>query len=367
MSLAYFTGMFALGLVLLLFGGRALVNAAVAIAARLGVSPLLVGLTIVAWGTSAPELAFNSISAFKGRTDLVFGNLVGANICNIGLIIGVAALFHPLAVGDSVIRREIPVMAVTMVLAFAVAVIGAPGFSRPEGAILLTVFALYSASTIIGGLREHPRQTPLDEQVEHKHDTDLRRSLPSCVIGLVFGLALLGFGGSLAADGASGAAAALGVSPTIVGLTVVSIGTTLPELTTALIAVRKGHVDLAVGNALGSCMFNVACILGVVSIIQPVGLPENALVALGVMVGLCIVLVPMSRTASHRISRLEGASLLLVYAAFVGFQIASAIFEPHSLGPRQRPEGAHPTGRNPPRPPTGAPAPALTPPTDDSR
>ncbi len=323
MDILLHIGMFAGGLVLLLLGGKTLVDAAVAIAARLGISPLLVGLTVVAWGTSAPELAFNTISAFKGRTGMVFGNLVGASICNIGLVIGLCALIRPLAVSDAVIRRELPVVGLAMALMLALALFGAPGFGRWEGLLLLGVFAVYSALTILGGIRERPSATPLDEQVEQAHKRNFERSVLSCTVGFVAGLAMLGTGGSLAADGASGAATLLGVSPTIVGLTIVSVGTTLPELITGIIAVRKGHVDLAVGNVVGSCIFNIACIFGLAAAISPFAVPAQGILAIVVMCGLCVVLMIMSRTRDRTVSRIEGAALLAVYAAFVASQAYS--------------------------------------------
>lgn len=342
MELLKFAGMFAGGLVLLLVGGRVLVDAAASMAARLGVPPLLVGLTIVAWGTSAPELAFNTISAVKDRTDLVFGNLVGANICNIALILGIGALLRPLAVGEEVIRRELPILAATLLLSLLLGVTGPDGFARWEGAALLTVFVVYSTFTIVSGIRAKSRASPLAGQISPSIATTSTRSMVSCAAGFAAGLVLLGLGGSLAADGASGAAEALGVSPTIVGLTVVSVGTTLPELITAVIAIRKGHVDLAVGNALGSCMFNIACILGLASIISPAGLPENGVLALVVMTGLGIVLLPMAYTHNRTISRIEGTSLLAVYAAFVSFQVYSAVSAPRGIGPTEDPAAPGP-------------------------
>jgi cation:H+ antiporter len=327
MSILAHSGVFAGGLLLLLLGGKLLVDAAVNMAARLGVSPLLVGLTVVAWGTSAPELAFNTTSAIKGHTDLVFGNLVGANICNIGLILGVCALIRPLGVGDAVIRRELPAVGLTMVIMLAMALFGPDGFVRWEGLLLLTGFLLYAGLTILGGVREHPRKTKLDEQVEHKHEQTFERSLASAIAGFLGGLILLGVGGTLAADGATGAATLLGVSPTVVGLTVVSIGTTLPELITGVVAVRKGHVDLAVGNVVGSCMFNIGCTFGLAAAISPIPVPEHGILSIIVMSGLCVVLMIMARTTNNAISRIEGTMLLVVYAAFVSFQVFAAAGE----------------------------------------
>ena len=206
----------------------------------------------------------------------------------------------------------------------------------------MTVFLVYSTFTIVSGIRAKSRESLLAGQISPSIATTSTRSMISCAAGFAAGLVLLGLGGSLAADGASGAAEALGVSPTIVGLTVVSVGTTLPELITAVIAIRKGHVDLAVGNALGSCMFNIACILGLASIISPASLPENGVLALVVMTGLGIVLLPMAYTHNRTISRIEGTSLLAVYAAFVSFQVYSAVSAPRGIGPTEDPAGPGP-------------------------
>lgn len=328
MTLYLHIAMFVGGLLLLLVGGKLLVDAAVAIATRLGVSPLLVGLTVVSWGTSAPELAFNTVSAVKDHTEMVFGNLVGANICNMGLILGVCALIRPLAVGDAVIRRELPVVALVTAVLLALALFGSPGFARGEGLLLISIFAIYSTLTVLGGIRSHPRKTKLDEQVIERHEGNFERSLPSCIVGFVIGLSMLGLGGALAADGASGAATMLGVSPAIVGLTIVAVGTTLPELITGIIAVRKGHVDIAVGNVVGSSIFNIACIFGLASAISPMSVPENGILAICVMSGLCVVLMIMARTTNRAISRFEGAFLLCVYAAFIALQVFTAAIEP---------------------------------------
>jgi cation:H+ antiporter len=306
------------GLLLLVVGGRLLVSASVDTATRLRVSPLVVGLTLVAWGTSAPELALNIVSAAKGRGDLAFGNIVGANICNMAMVLGVCALIKPLMVEERLIKVEIWLNAI--ILCF-MSVLGLTwGFQRWELAVMLGVFGAYSMWTIMSALRASDR-APSPKHADTLGPDPARGKSPmgwvmifACFIG---GLVLLSYGGTLASDGASGIALALGVPPVIVGVTVVSIGTTLPELVTGVMAVRKGQTDLAVGNAIGSCLFNAGAVFGVVGLISPPATSGSLIVPLAYMGILAIALVPMSRTFNKTLSRFEGGLLLASYAAFL--------------------------------------------------
>ncbi|MCI0362781.1 MAG: sodium:calcium antiporter [Phycisphaerales bacterium] len=306
------------GLVLLLVGGRLLVSASVDTAKRLGVSPLVVGLTLVAWGTSAPELALNIISGFKGRSDLALGNVVGANICNMALVLGVCALIKPLVVQVRLIKVEIWLNAA--ILGF-MAVLGLTwSFAAWEAGVMLGVFGAYSMWTIMAALRQSDR-APGRAKTETIGEDPMRGKAPmgwimiaSCFIG---GLALLGFGGLFGSDGASGIALRLGVPAAIVGVTIVSIGTTLPELVTGIMAVRKGQTDLAMGNAIGSCLFNAGAIFGLVGLIWP-PTPDGSLsLPLGYMGLLALALVPISRTFGKTVSRFEAILLLSSYAVFL--------------------------------------------------
>ncbi len=306
------------GLVLLLVGGRLLVSASVDTAKRLRVAPLVVGLTLVAWGTSAPELALNLISAHKGRGDLALGNVVGANICNMALVLGVCALMKPLVVQERLIKVEIWLNLV--ILAF-MAVLGLfTGFAKWEAGLMLGVFGAYSTWTIMAALRQTERAVS-PAAADTLGDDPVREKSPmgwfmivTCFVG---GLALLSYGGSLASDGASGIAIASGVPAAIVGVTVVSIGTTLPEMVTGIMAVRKGQTDLAMGNAIGSCLFNAGAIFGLVGLIAPPAVDVSLMLPLAYMGVLAIALVPISRTFGKTVSRLEGAVLLGSYVAFL--------------------------------------------------
>ncbi len=311
------------GLVLLLVGGRLLVSASVDTAKRLKVSPLVVGLTLVAWGTSSPELALNLISAFKGRGDLALGNILGANICNMALVLGLCALIKPLVVQERLIKVEIWLNAA--ILGFMTVIALLTGFDRWQAGLMLGIFGAYSMWTIMAALRQTDA-APSPAAADTLGNDPTREKAPmgwlmiaSCFAG---GLSLLSFGGSLASDGASGIALALGVSGAIVGVTIVSIGTTLPEMVTSVMAVRKGQTDLAMGNAIGSCLFNAGAIFGIVGLVSPPGVDGRLILPLAYMGVLAIALVLISRTFGKTVSRLEGALLL---ASYVGFLALSAI------------------------------------------
>jgi cation:H+ antiporter len=306
------------GLVLLLVGGRLLVSASVDTARRLNVSPLVVGLTLVAWGTSAPELALNLISASKGRGDLALGNVLGANICNMALVLGVCALIRPLVVEERLIRIELWLNAAMLVF---VAVLGMTmGFSKLEAGVLVGVFGAYSMWTVMAAMKEG-RRSSLGEQAKPGGGDPTAAGPPMgwFMIGTCFagGLALLGGGGSFASDGASGLALGLGVPAAVVGVTIVSIGTTMPEMVTGVMAVKRGQTDLAMGNALGSCLFNAGAVAGLVGLISTPTVDATLMLPMGYMGLLAIALIPISRSGGKTVSRVEGAALLGSYAVFL--------------------------------------------------
>ncbi len=312
--------MFAGGLVLLLVGGKLLVAASVDTARRLNVSPLVVGLTLVAWGTSAPELALNLISATKGRGDLALGNVIGANICNMGLVLGVSALLRPLIVQERLIKIEIWLNAALLVFMSAIGL--AFGLSRSAAGVMLAIFLVYSAWTIVSAMRSSRTSAGLAPQARLGESPDPTSPGPPMgwlliAASFIGGLALLGGGGSLASDGASSIAIGLGVPAAIVGVTIVSIGTTLPELMTSVLAVRKGQTDLAMGNCIGSCLFNAGAIFGLSGLIAPVSSAGALVVPLWFMGGLAVALIIISRTFNKTVSRAEGGLLLGAYAAFL--------------------------------------------------
>ena len=320
------TGLFVVGVVMLLFGGDALVRAAAALAVRLGVAPIIIGLTVVAFGTSAPELALNLAAASDGHTDLSFGNIVGSNIANIGLILGLSALARPLVVHASIVKRELPLLLVAsagmIVLGYAPphAFDGGAGLSRIDGLALLAGFVAFMALILraarSGGAGNLAIAREADQIVP-----DAPAPVWRSVLLLIGGLALLLAGGKLAEVGAVRIAMALGMSETLIGLTVVALATSLPELATSVIAARKGETDIAVGNIVGSNIFNILLIMGVTPLVAPVPLPAGSIAPFAVMLGLSLLLLPMSLTTGRRISRSEGFALLAAYTGYMAFEV----------------------------------------------
>ncbi|CAG0958991.1 Inner membrane protein YrbG [Phycisphaerales bacterium] len=316
---------FAGGLFMLLVGGKLLVAASVDTARRLRVAPLIVGLTLVAWGTSAPELALNLVSALRGRGALALGNVVGANICNMSLVLGAASLVRPLLVQERLIRVEIWLNLI--ILAFMALLGITAGFQRWEMGLMLAVFGGYSVWTIMAALRTTEKSaSPAAADTLGEDPTHPKPPLGWFLIGTCFvgGLALLSVGGSFTSDAAVAFAIAWGVPTAVVGVTVVSIGTTLPELVTGLMAARQGQTDLAMGNAIGSCLFNAGAIFGITGLIAPPMMDGTFIAPLIVMGGLAIILVPISRTGGRTVSRLEGVFLIATYAAFLAYSTWSA-------------------------------------------
>ena len=323
------------GIVLLLGGGELLVRGAVAMAERLGVSPLLIGLTVVAFGTSAPELALNLAAAVNGNSGLSFGNIIGSNIANIGLILGVAAMIQPMRVHASVIRRELPLMLVVTLVAATLALWPRPetwmsagaGLSRLDGGILVGLFAVFLIYTTLAARRQRgPKSDVLFvQEVVEFGEGSRRRPLSIAVALFLGGLVMLVVGGKLSEMGATGIARALGWSDEVIGLTVVAVATSLPELATSIIAARKGHADIAVGNVVGSNIFNVTLVLGVTACVHPVALPARGIESLFMMVLLSVLLIPMSRTHGRMLSRFEGFILLVLYGGAMAYEVAKAM------------------------------------------
>lgn len=312
------------GIAMLLAGGQWLVMGSVTIARRIGVSTLVIGLTIVAMGTSAPELAFNVIAAASNHGELSFGNIIGSNIANIGLILGVTAIWRPLNVHGRVVGKELPwlvaVSIATMLMAAKAPLFRETRaeFGRVDGVIMLVWFGVFFVSWFRMGRRE--AADPLVREL--KDEARPHGSMARAVLLVLAGLACLIAGGKLTERGAVGLAEWLGLSEALIGLTVVAIATSLPELATAIIASRKGHDDLAVGNVVGSNVFNLLLVLGTTSLVAPVALPGlqgwHDLAAMLAITG-ALMLMALTR---HRISRWEGALLLFMYVAYMTWSVA---------------------------------------------
>ncbi len=311
--------LFLVGLALLLSGGEALVRGAAAIARSLGVPPVAIGLTVVAFGTSAPEFFVAVTGAITGAVGVTFGNLVGANIINIALILGGTAVLIPLAVHPTVVTREIPMLGLALCATLALSIdtplgAGPNRLERGDGLVLLLLFGVFLYYTVMSLQRQ-----PSDAFVEEARALGWRQRTRSMAlpVGLtLFGLVALGIGGNLLVDSAVQIAERLGVTQAVVGLTIVSLGTTVPEFTTSLLAARKGEADLAVGNVVGSGIFNVLFVLGTAATIAPMDVPTRGPVALAIAIGLTALLLVLVRSHQRRIVRGEGVLLL---AAFVGY------------------------------------------------
>ncbi|NOJ93627.1 calcium/sodium antiporter [Corallococcus coralloides] len=321
-------GFFAGGAVLLLLGGDLLVKGAVALAERHGVPPITIGLTLMAFGTSAPELALNVAASLGGATALTFGNMTGSSLANTGLVLGLAALARPVKVCSSLLRRELPVLLGSVLLLLALSCLpghpgadGQPGLSRADGVVLLAVFLGF-----VGMMLRAARQPAKvgatyaedAEEVVRREPLLSWRRASAMVVG---GLVLLGLGGKLGEVGAVGAAQALGMSQQLIGLTVVSLATTLPELITSLLAVRRGQTDMALGNIVGSNIFNLLFILGTASVIATVPLPEGGTLILLGLLGFTLLLFPLSISFDWTITRPEGLLVLALYLAFMAWQL----------------------------------------------
>ena len=297
------------GIILLFFGGEGLVKGASRLARLLGISPVVIGLTVVAFGTSAPEFVVGLIAALQGASDVVLGNIIGSNISNIGLILGIAALISPLIIQGRLIKAEVPIMIVLSFLFYGIA--WTLELEILQGAILfgsLIAFAIYSYF----GAKKEPKL------IEEEYEEYLGTNGPvwKQVLFIVLGLAGLIIGARLVVDSAIFIARVIGVSELVISITVVAIGTSLPELSTTIVAAMKKEHDIIVGNIIGSNIFNIG-ILGLISIIHPVSVDSTLLkFEFPVMLFFSILILPIMMTGK-RVGRMEGVLLLLLYGIFI--------------------------------------------------
>ena len=259
-----------LGLAVLVVGAELLVRGAVTLAEIARISPLVIGLTVVAFGTSAPELAVSTLSSLEGDSAIALGNVVGSNIFNVLLILGVSAVIVPLSVSSQLIRLDVPIMIGVSVFAWLAALDGSIG--RGEAVCMLLMFATYTGWLIRAG-RNEPREN-VNESTQPSKPSLLR--LLVNVLLLVMGLVLLVWGAKLLVDSATTIARSLGVSDVVIGLTIVAAGTSLPELATSIVAAIKGQRDIAVGNVVGSNVFNLLMVLSTASAVSKSGIPIHA-------------------------------------------------------------------------------------------
>jgi cation:H+ antiporter len=311
-------GVLVAGIVVLYFGAEWLVRGSAHLAGSLGVSPMVVGLTVVSFGTSAPELVVCGVAALGGNPDLAVGNVLGSNLANIGLILGLTAVVTPLAVQSRVVWREMPVMLLVTLALFPLAWDGALG--RGDGALLLLGLVAYLGFVFHSIRREEPAILGEYEQfmrASAEHGPHARRRDVALIVA---GSGCLAIGGYAIVEGAVGVASALGVSQVVIGLTVVAVGTSLPELATSLVAASRCEPDIAVGNVIGSNIFNIAAILGISSMLEPIALPAHVLTReMPALLVLSVLLLPLMRTG-WRVQRWEGALLVGAYVA-AGFAL----------------------------------------------
>jgi len=318
--------LFVLGFALLLGGGHLLVQGASSLARTLGIPPLVIGLTVVSFGTSAPELAVNLTAVLSDKGGISFGNIVGSNIANIGLILGCAALIRPLAIGGIVISREIPMMLLASLAASILAadrlLTGAATdlLSRSDGLVLLLFFAVFLFYTV-GEMVSARRTDPLIRQATARGSGSTLRALTMDILWVTGGLAALIGGGRLSVVGAARIAQLLGMPEEIIGLTIVAIGTSLPELITSVMASWKGQSEIAVGNVVGSNIFNLLFIGGLSATVGTIPVPAAGLQDLAVMLLFSVILLPIAITDQRRITRPEGMLLLALYAGYTGWLI----------------------------------------------
>lgn len=322
-----------IGLVLLVGGAELLVKGAASLAQRVGLSPLVIGLTIVAYGTSAPELAVSVQSSLAGSADIALGNVVGSNIFNVLFILGISALITPLVVAQQLIRLDVPILIGVSLLTWIFASTE-QRIAPWEGLLLFAGAVVYTLFLVIQGKKESDPEVQAEYEQEFGDHTDVNQppkplwQIVTIDLGLIVGGLVLLVGGSrFLIDSSVTIARAIGVSELIIGLTIVAAGTSLPELATSAIASFRGERDIAVGNVIGSNIFNLLCVLGLSSVISPQGITVSPVALhfdIPVMVAIAMVCLPIFFTG-NLISRLEGIFLLGYYLLYSIYLIFASI------------------------------------------
>ena len=311
------------GLVLLVVGAEALVRGASGLARAVGLSPLVIGLTVVAYGTSTPELAVSVQSALAGRADLALGNVVGSNIFNVLFILGVSSLITPLVVAQQLVRWDVPLMIGASVLTWLVAIDGT--VSRVEGALLFAGGVAYTVF-VIRQSRKESEEIRQEYAAEYGADAHAPKRLVRQIALVAGGLVALVLGSRWLVDAAIVLARELGLSELVIGLTIVAAGTSLPELATSVLASWRGERDIAVGNVVGSNIFNILTVLGTSSLVAPSGIAVSAAAMsfdIPIMIAVAVACLPIFFTG-HVIARWEGALFLAYYVAYTVFLTLAA-------------------------------------------
>jgi cation:H+ antiporter len=306
-----------IGLLLLIWGADRFVDGAASTSRHLGMPPLLIGMVVLGFGTSAPEMMISAIAAWQGSPGIALGNAYGSNIANIALILGLTALLVPITVHSKVLRKELPILSV--LTALAVWQVSDGQITRAEGVLLLGVFAILMTWTIVNGMRTS--DDALGQEVERElgaHPMPLNRAL----LWLGIGLVCLVVGSRSMVWGSVEIATWLGVSETIIGLTIVALGTSLPELASSIAAVRKGEHDMALGNVLGSNLFNTLAVVGIAGVIHPMVVDPDIIyrdVPIMAALTLSLFVIGYGFRGIGRINRIEGSILVLIYIAYMTY------------------------------------------------
>lgn len=311
------------GLALLMWGADRFVHGAAATARNLGVAPLMIGLTVVAFATSAPEILVSIVASLEKQPGLAVGNAIGSNIVNVGLVLGVTALIRPIQIESDTLRREMPaLLAVTLL---TVSLFLDSYLSRTDGLVMLTGLVIVMVWLARIGMRSAAND-PISRDFEAEIPTDV--SMKMAVVWLLVGLGTLLVGAELLVNGAIGIATQLGVSEVVIGILVVALGTSLPELAVSLASALKGEYGLAIGNIVGSNIFNLLAVVGIAATIEPAALPPTVLsLHIFVMVAFTLVLYAMTYNYSERseLSRLEGLALLSAFLAYDSYVVVQNI------------------------------------------
>ncbi len=305
-----------IGLAILVWGADKLVFGSAALARNIGISPLVIGMTILAMGSSAPEMMVSATAALEGKTDTAVGNVLGSNIANIALILGITAMVKPLSIGSAVIRRELPIMLGVTLIAGMILWDNYLGFY--EGILLIGLFSVFILIMLQISRKEQSHgDTLLDEQAsEIPAGVNNRHALFWVIVGLI----LLPLGASMLVDNAVVIAKYFGMSDLVIGLTIIAIGTSLPELAASLAGALKGEDDMAVGNIIGSNVFNILAVMGIPGLLNPSLLSSQAMGRdFWVMLGVSLLLVALVLGKRRQISRWEGALLLSCFIGYISY------------------------------------------------
>lgn len=311
------------GFILLVWTADRFILGSSAIADNMGVSPIIIGLTIVAFGTSAPEIFVAAVASWEGSPGMAVGNALGSNIANIGLILGITALVMPLAVRSETLKREFPILFVVMLLSLMLMLDGSLGII--DGLVMLAALFLMLYWVVSIGLRSR-RTDPIGSEYEAELPQHMKMS--KAVAWFLFGLVGLLLSSRLLVWGAVDIAQSLGVSDLLIGLTVIAIGTSLPELAASVVSALKNQHDIAIGNILGSNMYNLLAVLSMPALLEPAKLPDQVLSRdFPVMIGLTVALFAMAYGFRRpgRLNRLEGSGLLLAFLVYQATIVATAV------------------------------------------